>query len=690
MKQGFIIVWMLFSTLISHSQVLNVVPDQLLNDFGYIKESEGKVFCVFELFNHEKFPVEITEVSTSCGCTVPFVENKNIAPGKSVFVKIAYDPTGRPGRFMRSAEIKIKGDGRESVLFVNVKGTVIEKEILKEYSESGDKLNKLYIKPFRTSVISSSDYRFLSDPSFRDFINDITYEIDLSNFTTLKIELYSSLLDENNPMDEDLFPVIKKFILSEMEKRNYTANQVGFSDNYVYDENVPKEEKALLKISSFYLNNDTINESGFYRTVTGLPETKAISPEENDTLFIQRAIAGLYRQGGTKIKKSSDFSAFIENCTRTALMGQKVYLGITAKAFAKEGKRESEQLKIKEWVNTLQEDILLALEEEGISSAKIEFTVPVILTQETKNRKFPGPEFFIARFYPEVEKAINSDSLLLSAHRQKSVFADESGIYKVPFQNLPVYFQFMEKGKLTADTSSADYKRWKKVIQEEIRKGKKIQFLIESSASADPAFRKKEPGYAARLKHEQTVALLKAEFPSASFETPVILQQGPGFHSEEKEVRFYSEFDYIKIIPNYITDSVQTQTALSLIPYIIHFNYNDFTLPSGSDIFQSFISRLMPLLDKQGNIQLIIETSSTVVPVKGISNPSQLSLKKSEMAKEILLAEIRKRGYDPMRVIITETRPLVQGPFYRPGYETSNVYEKYQYIKIIPSSLTGN
>lgn len=691
MKKYFFILF-LFSFSTAKSQLLNIGFDKLLHDFGYIKESEGNVFCVFEVFNREKFPVEITEVSTSCGCTVPFIEQKIIEPGKSCYVKIAYDPKGRPGRFMRSAELKIKAGGNESLYFINVKGVVIEKEILKEYSESSDKINKLYIKPFRSEVISSSDFRFLSDPAFRDFINDITYEIDQNNFTTLKLELFSSLSDENNPMDEDLFPVIKKFILAEMEKRNYSPNQVSFSDNYVYDPLFSGEKKASVKISSVFLNNDTIPESGFYRKKNNPANTGAIqnSKIENDTLVIQRAAAGIYRQSGKKLKVDDEYKSFLENCTRAVLTDRKIYLGITVKAFARENDLAKTKSVISELIAQLHNDIALSLENEGISSLKADFTVPVIQIKVSSEKKSPPPEFFITRYYPEIEKIRNIDSALLFAHRKKSIYADENGIYKAPVQNLPVYFQYVSKGKNAIDTSSLDFKLWKKVMLAEMAGDKKIGFLIEAGSSNDPAYKKNEPEYISRLRHQQVVEILKKELKNKNeieFPDPVLLKQGPVSHINRNRILFYDEYDYIKIIPVFITDSVHVSPDEINMPYIIHFNYNDFTLPAGSEIFQSFISRLIPALDQEGSVRLVIETSSTIVPVKGYSDNEYLSEVKAEQTKEILLDEIKKRGYDPMRIIITEKRALLQGPFYRPGYESSNMYEKYQYIKIIPENI---
>ena len=95
-------------------------------------------------------------------------------------------------------------------------------------------------------------------------------------------------------------------------------------------------------------------------------------------------------------------------------------------------------------------------------------------------------------------------------------------------------------------------------------------------------------------------------------------------------------------------------------------------------------------IDKNGFIKIIIESSSSKIPLKNYFSNETLSFFRAENARKKLYEEIRKRGYDPRRIIIMEQRSLVQGPDYYPGDDVNSVvFEKYQYIKIIPAGLVG-
>jgi hypothetical protein len=114
-------------------------------------------------------------------------------------------------------------------------------------------------------------------------------------------------------------------------------------------------------------------------------------------------------------------------------------------------------------------------------------------------------------------------------------------------------------------------------------------------------------------------------------------------------------------------------------------------LPVETAIFQNFISRLVVLLENEGMINIIIESSSSKIPSTIYKNNELLSFFRAEESAQKVKEEIRKRGYDPTRVIVSELRTLVQGPDFK--YESDrkkHPYEKYQYVKIIPGELIKN
>jgi len=65
-------------------------------DFGKVKA--GKVLAHDFILKNEKGSVlRITDVRTSCGCTVSKVTKKTIAPGESTVIKVQFDSEGYYG-----------------------------------------------------------------------------------------------------------------------------------------------------------------------------------------------------------------------------------------------------------------------------------------------------------------------------------------------------------------------------------------------------------------------------------------------------------------------------------------------------------------------------------------------------------------------------------------------------------------
>jgi hypothetical protein len=77
-------------------------------DFGTISNRES-VSQVFEVHNVGRGQLEITGVSTSCGCTTAETDKRQLAPGETAKLKVTYDPQahdGATGRFMRMVYVR--------------------------------------------------------------------------------------------------------------------------------------------------------------------------------------------------------------------------------------------------------------------------------------------------------------------------------------------------------------------------------------------------------------------------------------------------------------------------------------------------------------------------------------------------------------------------------------------------------
>ncbi|HDQ73877.1 MAG TPA: DUF1573 domain-containing protein [Chloroflexi bacterium] len=77
-------------------------------DLGEIS-STGPVSQTFQMRNAGQGTLEITGVSTSCGCTTAEVDRSRLGPGETATLTVTYDPQahgGQMGRFTRVVYVR--------------------------------------------------------------------------------------------------------------------------------------------------------------------------------------------------------------------------------------------------------------------------------------------------------------------------------------------------------------------------------------------------------------------------------------------------------------------------------------------------------------------------------------------------------------------------------------------------------
>ena len=92
-------------------------------DFGRIPEDKGIVRHKFLFTNTGSEDLFITNVRTTCGCTVPLWTKTPVIPGGEGFVEIAFDPKNRPGAFHKT--IQVQSTAQNANMFVTISGTVV-------------------------------------------------------------------------------------------------------------------------------------------------------------------------------------------------------------------------------------------------------------------------------------------------------------------------------------------------------------------------------------------------------------------------------------------------------------------------------------------------------------------------------------------------------------------------------------
>ncbi len=91
------------------------------HDFGAFREEMGLAECTFLAVNTGDEPVGVIDARANCGCTRPVYSRQPVAPGDTLRISVAYDPSGRPGRFRK--QVKVTTGAGSKVLTIT--GTVI-------------------------------------------------------------------------------------------------------------------------------------------------------------------------------------------------------------------------------------------------------------------------------------------------------------------------------------------------------------------------------------------------------------------------------------------------------------------------------------------------------------------------------------------------------------------------------------
>lgn len=108
--------------------------EKLVHDYGTIQyDADGN--CEFKFKNTGKEPLILSNVVSSCGCTVPSWPKEPILPGKSSSIKVHYD-TKRVGTISKT--ITVMSNATEDRIILSIKGNILAKpaETLPEKAKS--------------------------------------------------------------------------------------------------------------------------------------------------------------------------------------------------------------------------------------------------------------------------------------------------------------------------------------------------------------------------------------------------------------------------------------------------------------------------------------------------------------------------------------------------------------------------
>ncbi|MCW5912940.1 MAG: DUF1573 domain-containing protein [Cyclobacteriaceae bacterium] len=95
-------------------------------DFGEVVESGGNVDYEFTFTNLGSRPIRVLSVNPSCGCTTPGWTKEPVAAGGTGFIKVSFDPKGKPGYFSKT--LTVTSDADKNPVILTIKGNVVDKK----------------------------------------------------------------------------------------------------------------------------------------------------------------------------------------------------------------------------------------------------------------------------------------------------------------------------------------------------------------------------------------------------------------------------------------------------------------------------------------------------------------------------------------------------------------------------------
>jgi len=111
------------SSLNDDSDAPEIFFEKKVHDYGDIKKgSDGT--CEFIFINTGKEPLILSNVQSSCGCTVPTWPKEPVLAGKSAVIKVVYD-TKRIG--IISKTITVTSNAKTSPIVLSIKGVIRDK-----------------------------------------------------------------------------------------------------------------------------------------------------------------------------------------------------------------------------------------------------------------------------------------------------------------------------------------------------------------------------------------------------------------------------------------------------------------------------------------------------------------------------------------------------------------------------------
>lgn len=128
MKKILVFTAILLFSLTGFAQGAKIAFKEETINYGTVTKGEDTGKRKFEFTNTGDAPLEIKNVRSSCGCTIPTKPSAAILPGKTDFIEVQYNMA--VGAISKSITVETNAVNVPSgMVTLRIKGTVIEKKV---------------------------------------------------------------------------------------------------------------------------------------------------------------------------------------------------------------------------------------------------------------------------------------------------------------------------------------------------------------------------------------------------------------------------------------------------------------------------------------------------------------------------------------------------------------------------------
>ncbi|MFK8039581.1 MAG: DUF1573 domain-containing protein [Crocinitomicaceae bacterium] len=646
MKKSITIVFFALISLSVHAQ-LRVKTST--NNLGDIFEANGAVVTVFEVENpYYSDTIQITNIESSCGCTAIISKDRVVNPRQTISLKVSYDPNNRVGLFQKTIHLETLTGGHEkNSLYLKIVGNVIGQK--EEKLEVPVALIDYKVAPIYFFPLTPFDSSFFDLNRIIDFSNDITFEIDYYNFSTVGIEIRirdKSLIEDF----EILASYLKRKLINEMLKRQYTNTNITFKDPvFIYDNTIPSWSAAQIKVHSAKFNDDNIKES-----IIKLTNKKTVKK----SYFVLDYNFNIYPTSEQLV----DLVNFTSVNTKLFKNGK---IHLNAVVYVPESMKRKTAVKMAKSFNKTFYKYLK--ESSGISKDEFRITYDTLAIHANTKYKF--------QLYDPADK--ETPTGIKVVEKPEEVVEPLLPTYKAEF--------FTANDELKEN--SIRFKQFWNALTAYVNTGKNIQITIEASSSKYPKKPYVDPYLAAKNKGDKVAAFLKRKFfkeIGRTLDVNVITTvQGPEFETKNFTQPMYFKYEYIKLVPNYLKPRYLGQSPIRPKPYIVNYDYYYIGIDVTSLVFKRFAQYLAYEIQTNGFVEIRTESSASNLIVDQRKSNEYWAYSHLEISKERLFNYLKTKLIDPNRVIITNEKIVVQGIDYDPKIPVVR-YRNFQYVTFVP------